>query len=362
MNTQLSHLYSIETDDDKSRLDDGVIETIVHKSEEEESQQLIEEAASEMENMRSGERLRFIREQKNLSITYVAEKLYLDQGVVQALEEEDYERLPPAIFVRGYLRNYAKLLDIPPESVLGSYNEIARENPPMLTAKIQQRNQASIADWWMQGITYTILITLMLLMVLWGVHNYSSISNNAPSTQPVASMDNNEAGGFRLPIPNANSQGNEGETSYTPPSESSEETDNGGIQIAIPLSPGMSDPNENTTALPAQNLPTANQTPRAEPEEKTPPKPTFTNEQLHTLVINYEKDSWTRVIDETGEKVYEGIPKGGEQITVTGEPPFKIRLGVIEGVSVQYKDKIINVKNHPSRDGRTISVGTKLPE
>jgi cytoskeleton protein RodZ len=58
------------------------------------------------------------REELNLSIAEVARHLKLSPAQVEALEAGAYDRLPGRVFVRGFLRNYAKLLGIDPEPLL----------------------------------------------------------------------------------------------------------------------------------------------------------------------------------------------------------------------------------------------------
>ena len=65
-----------------------------------------------------GARLRAAREAAGLGIGEVAEQLHLLRYFVQALEQDEYGRLRGDTFVRGYLRNYARLLGIDAEEVL----------------------------------------------------------------------------------------------------------------------------------------------------------------------------------------------------------------------------------------------------
>lgn len=65
-----------------------------------------------------GRRLRRGRERMALSVADAAESLHLDTGMIEALEEDDYDRLPPLTFVRGYLRAYARLVDCPEGEIL----------------------------------------------------------------------------------------------------------------------------------------------------------------------------------------------------------------------------------------------------
>ena len=65
-----------------------------------------------------GARLRAAREAAGLGIGEVAEQLHLLRYFVQALEQDEYGRLRGDTFVRGYLRNYARLLGIDADEVL----------------------------------------------------------------------------------------------------------------------------------------------------------------------------------------------------------------------------------------------------
>ena len=52
-----------------------------------------------------GVNLRNPAEQKNLTIAEVANRLYLQPHVIEALEQDDHESLPSGTYVYGYLQN-----------------------------------------------------------------------------------------------------------------------------------------------------------------------------------------------------------------------------------------------------------------
>src|SRR5918996_427226 len=70
------------------------------------------------ESLSAGALLAAAREELNLSVSEVARHLKLSPAQVEALEEGAYERLPGRVFVRGFLRNYAKLLGLDPQPLL----------------------------------------------------------------------------------------------------------------------------------------------------------------------------------------------------------------------------------------------------
>lgn len=65
-----------------------------------------------------GIRLRNAREAAGLQLEDVATRLKMPVRVVQALENDDWERAGAAVFVRGQLRSYAKLLGIRIDDVI----------------------------------------------------------------------------------------------------------------------------------------------------------------------------------------------------------------------------------------------------
>ena len=66
----------------------------------------------------AGALLAAARQVSGLSIEAVAQQLKLSPRQVRALEDGDYNRLPGRTFVRGFVRNYARLVKLDPERVL----------------------------------------------------------------------------------------------------------------------------------------------------------------------------------------------------------------------------------------------------
>jgi len=69
----------------------------------------------------AGEQFRKAREEAGLSLDEVARDLKIRTGFLSALENESFEGLPPDIYMRGFIREYAKYLGIPPEPLLEEY-------------------------------------------------------------------------------------------------------------------------------------------------------------------------------------------------------------------------------------------------
>ena len=63
------------------------------------------------------------RDAKGLSIEDVVNRLNLSEEKLVALERDDFTALPDPVFIQGYLRSYAKILDIDAQPLIESYQE-----------------------------------------------------------------------------------------------------------------------------------------------------------------------------------------------------------------------------------------------
>lgn len=69
-----------------------------------------------------GSILRDAREMKGLTLTEVQDQIRINAQYLDALEEGDYHLLPTQVHVRGFLRNYARFLELDPEPLLERCN------------------------------------------------------------------------------------------------------------------------------------------------------------------------------------------------------------------------------------------------
>src|SRR5882672_3992851 len=67
-----------------------------------------------------GTLLKAAREAAGWSQEAVAQQLKLAPRQVRAIEEDDYARLPGRTFVRGFVRNYARLVNLDPDAVVAA--------------------------------------------------------------------------------------------------------------------------------------------------------------------------------------------------------------------------------------------------
>ncbi len=120
-----------------------------------------------------GERLKAARERAGWSIEQAALKLRLSVAQVAALEKGEREGLPPAAYVRGYLRSYAQLLGLDPQEfakVRGSVEPAAVGERPAVAPKTR-------LPW--EPLVYALFVIGLVVGVVWWR------MDRRPSTRPV---------------------------------------------------------------------------------------------------------------------------------------------------------------------------------
>ena len=87
-----------------------------------------------------GERLRSARKARALTLDQAAMTLRVDISVLRALEEERYDALGAAVFVRGHLKAYSRLLGLSEEAVLAAYRaaDPAADVPPRVARDVEK--------------------------------------------------------------------------------------------------------------------------------------------------------------------------------------------------------------------------------
>ena len=71
-----------------------------------------------------GEQLRSAREDKNLSLEDAANDVKISKRYLEALEEGNYSIFPAQVYVKGFLYNYSRYLELDPKSILEQYNKL----------------------------------------------------------------------------------------------------------------------------------------------------------------------------------------------------------------------------------------------
>lgn len=114
-----------------------------------------------------GSKLKQAREAKGYDVDYVAGKLHLRIQVVELLEADDFENMPEPVFIRGYLRAYAKLLEEDPEELITLFNDIYKPAVPAERTLWQSKKEINLAEKTIRIITALFAISVFIAVSIW---------------------------------------------------------------------------------------------------------------------------------------------------------------------------------------------------
>jgi cytoskeletal protein RodZ len=86
-----------------------------------------------------GERLKREREMREVSIDELTKATRISARFIEALENENWDRLPGGAFGHGFVRTIARYLGLDEEALLGEYDLARGEKLPPAIAKLEER-------------------------------------------------------------------------------------------------------------------------------------------------------------------------------------------------------------------------------
>lgn len=281
-----------------------------------------------------GRRLREARETRHLTREQVATQLRLQVRLVIALEEDDYSGLPGNTFVQGYLRSYARLLDLPEASIL-ALAKIEESVPPPLVSTIVSKGEASSRDLPMRLISL-VLLTLVVVVIGW----WFSQHEIRPSEPTVTEITPGGELSLTLPQPEPEPEpvplGPPDGEGIPPQEEVPSETENTLVQEAVV-----------TSSAPA----------RAAIETPVAPLPISDDMPQSLLELQFDEESWTEVVDAAGRSLTYGLVPAGQRLELRGQAPFRVFLGYAQGVRVYYNGAAFDHTPYQRKDVARFRIG-----
>ena len=145
-----------------------------------------------------GETLRMAREQQGLSLDVISQRTKIGTEKLRAIEENDIQRLPSGIFLRGFVRAYAREVGLDVEDTVNRYiaqfesqasiveddipYALAEETPAEISET--QRIEESLREMSIWGVVVVVLLSLGLLAYM---------TLRSPSVSPAATVARAEA-------------------------------------------------------------------------------------------------------------------------------------------------------------------------
>lgn len=274
----------------------------------------------------TGVRLRNAREQLGLSQQAVAERLCLKVSTVRDIEEDKAPSDLASTFLRGYIRSYARLVHVPEEELLPGLEKQA----PLRSAKVAPMQSFSLGkrrkkrDDWLMSFTWLVLFVVVGLTGAWWWQNHKAQQEEITTMadQSTAELSADKDSGQSVPLDTR--------------AATSQDTTPAPMQNTV-VAPSQA--NVDTAATSA--APAATETPSALPTDQAGVAAPAADP--NALVMNFTADCWLEVTDATGKKLFSGMQRKDGNLNLTGQAPYKLKIGAPAAVQIQYQGKPVDL-------------------
>jgi cytoskeleton protein RodZ len=252
-----------------------------------------------------GQLIRDAREQARLSLDDMAAHTKLARSTLEALERDDYRALLEPVYVRGYYRKCAKVLEIDEERLIAAYNARVVPKSPEAPAKLRLASGTELGSSSRLPVSMAVLAAVVAVVAcafIW-------FAREPAETYPVSAVVET------IPL------------EPVAPAES---------LVATP---------EPAAVAPADATVTDAVQPTPEPTPAAAAAP-------GSLRLRFVQTSWARIDDAGGRTLLNGMRPAGEVDALTGQPPLSVFLGNAPGVEIEFEGARVDISPY-LRDNNT---------
>jgi len=310
----------------------------------------------------AGQQLKRAREQKGLSIAAVADAQHLRPAVIQAIEDGNYEQIDSELFLKGYVRTYARQVNLDPDAVIATLDE---ELEPLRQQKVQAEEANPLVDIERRRRQKRRLAKLLLFVLavaaiaFLGLRFMGELNGGVTddAAEPDATMQP-EQDELAQPVePAEPTEPLEESGSVEPPEAASGETVAEDVSEPAIANPAVEQNEELALSEPAP-LEQEASVPDAGPqaieeteavdetldESRVPvvtsePEPTFEESAQPEVAVGtgrlemtFSDECWVQVTDSAGNRLVGSLQRNGDRINVSGRLPIDVIVGAVDAI------------------------------
>ncbi len=268
-----------------------------------------------------GKTLREVRERLGLSVADVAHQIKLAPRQIEALEAEDFRNLPEMPFVRGFVRSYAKILQLDAQPLLASLPQASSDMVRLVPASVEAPFPVASSPQRQNLIWLGAALLLSVLVVVFAVWNFTT-----PPAKPEAAQV---------------------ETPVALPEKMQVIPASPVAEAAVPPAPPVAKtarPSAEAVQAPAAKTvtPPAAQQAQAEKPAAQPDIPL----QSATLRLTFGEESWTEIRGKDDKILSSQVNLPGSELRLKGQGPFSLVVGHASSARLYYRGKQIDLTPH----------------
>ena len=334
-----------------------------------------------------GELLRQARENRDWSQAEVARKLNLTVSSLNHVETGAFDKLPGHTFARGYIRAYAKLMDLDQAVLVEAFDRYtgthAKGSDVHSLGRIEEPVRLSHNI--LRGVSLLLLVAVVGGGFVWwqdqGSLRGKDLAKIALEHVEVESADGTtQIHPLDEPEDQAVSAGQQPESAPLPLEQGAAEQPAAAEPAPVSPAPAATAaavpaPAQQAPVPPVASAPAATPapvapvapapapaavapaTPVAAVATAEPAAPAAVPAGSAKVAIQFVADCWTQVTDGNGKVLFSAIKRKGDNLELTGKPPFSVRLGFARGAQVSYNGQAVDVAPFTSGETARLKLG-----
>ncbi|ANI36260.1 Cro/Cl family transcriptional regulator [Pseudomonas sp. JY-Q] len=321
-----------------------------------------------------GELLRLAREKRDWSQAEVARKLNLTVSSLNHVETGAFDKLPGHTFARGYIRAYAKLMDLDQAALVDAFDRYtgthAKGSDVHSLGRIEEPVRLSHNI--LRGVSLLLLVAVVGGGFFWwqdqGSLRGKDLAKIALEHVEVESADGTtQIHPLDEPEDQAVSAGQQAESAPLALEQGAAEQPASAEQAPVSSEAAIAAAPAPAQQAPVQTAPAASPAPVTPPVQATAapaPAPAVAATEPAAVpagsakvAIQFTADCWTQVSDGNGKVLFSAIKRKGDNLELTGKPPFAVRLGFARGAQVSYNGQAVDVAPFTSGETARLKLG-----
>ena len=302
------------------------------------------------------------RRNQGLSLGDIARQLKLSVRQVEALERNEYDSFQGTVFVRGFLRNYARLLGLEPDRLLEAAGPAAAPAVVRAAPSAPEQRVAPNPERRLRVLSWGGFAALAALVVI-------LLASNASKEQQRAGHVTREPSASTTPAaaaaPQAESAAPAEQTPEAPPQAAATSTASAAehkpasanAPTGAVASAESTDSGTTSAARPSgSEWPRSGSSPPEENTASAGPKVLVVGTGPGRIRMIFADESWVEVRDGSGTTIFSRLNAPGTERVVRGLPPFDVIVGNAHRVKLLYEDKPIDLGPHTRVDVARITL------
>jgi cytoskeleton protein RodZ len=310
-----------------------------------------------------GQQLQKAREKAGLSTGDVAAAQHLRPSIIQAIESGDYSQIDSELFLKGYVRAYAKQVGLDADAVIA---DLDQELEPIRQQREQEQEANPLVDIERRRHRKRQLAKALFFLVVLGIAGYLAFTFLVPEQDaaPSEAVTEPEAAPEDQGETEERAAGSEAERSEPEVVASVEEPEPAMMEsgplatgqrepVVEPVEPDAGEaqaPSETAAVEESQSEatePVTEQIPAVvQTTEPVLENPTGMSEVADTgrLQIRFSDDCWVQVSDAAGNRLVNSLQRNGDQIDVAGPVPLRVVIGAVDAVeSIRFQGEPLDI-------------------